>query len=83
MARSRGLLGQDSDCAAIGAAYLAATSHVYGGAEGKAWRCLVPSAARVAAADLLLHGSDDPSRDLLEGAEDAAMSAASAARSVA
>src|SRR3970040_1014935 len=29
-------------------------------------------AARVAAADLLLHGSDDPSRDLLEGAEDAA-----------
>ena len=29
-------------------------------------------AARVADADLLLHGSDDPSRDLLEGAEDVA-----------
>jgi cobaltochelatase CobN len=28
-------------------------------------------AAQVATADLLLHGSDDPSRDLLEGAEDA------------
>ncbi len=36
------LLGQDSDRAAIGAAYLAATSHSYGGAEGEgdgaAWR---------------------------------------------
>ena len=29
------LLGQDSDRAAIGAAYLAATSHAYGGAEGE------------------------------------------------
>jgi cobaltochelatase CobN len=29
-------------------------------------------AARVASADILIHGSDDPSRDLLEGAEDAA-----------
>ena len=29
-------------------------------------------AARIATADGLLHGSDDPSRDLLEGAEDAA-----------
>ena len=29
-------------------------------------------AARVAAADLLLHASDDPGRDLLEGAEDVA-----------
>src|SRR5262249_27793986 len=29
-------------------------------------------AERVAGADLLLHGSDDPTRDLLEGAEDAA-----------
>ncbi|HEY4774308.1 MAG TPA: cobaltochelatase subunit CobN, partial [Xanthobacteraceae bacterium] len=66
------LLGQDSDRAAIGAAYLAATSHVYGGAEGEGMALPGAFAARVAAADLLLHGSDDPSRDLLEGAEDAA-----------
>jgi cobaltochelatase CobN len=66
------LLGQDSDRAAIGAAYLAATSHGYGGAEGEGMALPGAFAARVAAADLLLHGSDDPSRDLLEGAEDAA-----------
>ncbi|MEX2035568.1 MAG: cobaltochelatase subunit CobN, partial [Xanthobacteraceae bacterium] len=66
------LLGQDSDRAAIGAAYLAATSHVYGGTEGEGLKLPGAFAARVAAADLLLHGSDDPSRDLLEGAEDAA-----------
>lgn len=66
------LLGQDSDPAAIGAAYLAATSHVYCGAEGEGMALPDAFAARVAAADLLLHGSDDPSRDLLEGAEDAA-----------
>jgi cobaltochelatase CobN len=65
------LLGQDSEQAAIGAAYLAATSHVYGG-EGEAAPMPRAFAARVAAADLLLHGSDDPSRDLLEGAEDVA-----------
>ena len=29
-------------------------------------------AARVAGADLLVHPGDDPGRDLLEGAEDAA-----------
>jgi len=59
------------DRAAIGAAYLAAADHAYGGPEGGA----TPTrgfADRVAAADLLLHPSDDPGRDLLEGAEDAA-----------
>ncbi|MGH6832194.1 MAG: cobaltochelatase subunit CobN, partial [Methyloceanibacter sp.] len=66
------LLGQDSERAAIGAAYLAATSHGYGGAEGEGMALPGAFAARVASADLLLHGSDDPSRDLLEGAEDAA-----------
>jgi cobaltochelatase CobN len=66
------LLGQDSDRAAIGAAYLAATSHGYGGADGEGIALPGAFAARVASADLLLHGSDDPSRDLLEGAEDAA-----------
>ena len=66
------LLGEESDRDAIGAAYLAATSHSYGGAEGEGAALPGAFAARVASADLLLHGSDDPSRDLLEGAEDAA-----------
>jgi cobaltochelatase CobN len=66
------LLGQDSTQAQVGAAYLAAASHVYAGAEGGAVSLPGAFAHRVAAADLLLHGSDDPSRDLLEGAEDVA-----------
>jgi cobaltochelatase CobN len=66
------LLGGESDRTAIGAAYLAATSHVYGGAEGEGTALPGAFAARIVSADLLLHGSDDPSRDLLEGAEDAA-----------
>ena len=66
------LLGSDAPRAEIGAAYLAATSHVYGGAEGEGMALPGAFAAQVAAADLLLHGSDDPTRDLLEGAEDAA-----------
>jgi cobaltochelatase CobN len=65
------LIGRESDRAAIAAAYLAAASHAYGSPEGAA----APTqefAARVASADLLVHVSDDPGRDLLEGAEDAA-----------
>ena len=38
----------------------------------KATRRPAPSPQRVASADILLHPSDDPGRDLLEGAEDAA-----------
>jgi cobaltochelatase CobN len=56
----------------VGAAYLAAASHVYGGAEADCRELPGAFAARVAAADLLLHGADDPARDLLEGSEDAA-----------
>jgi cobaltochelatase CobN len=66
------LLGQDSDQAALGAAYLSATSHGYGGADGEGTPLPGRFADRVASADLLLHGSDDPARDLLEGAEDVA-----------
>ena len=66
------LLSRNADTDAVGAAYLAAASHSYGsaGAEGDA----APGAfaQRVAQADLLVHPSDDPGRDLLEGAEDAA-----------
>ncbi len=66
------LLGSDASREEIGAAYLAAASHVYGGADGEGLALPGAFAAQVAAADLLLHGSDDPTRDLLEGAEDAA-----------
>lgn len=52
-------------------AYLASASHAYGGAEG-AGHATGDFAARVAAADLLVHGADDPGRDLLEGDADLA-----------
>jgi cobaltochelatase CobN len=64
------LIGQEPDRHAIGAAYLAAASHFYRGAEGEGEHSPDAFAARVAAADLLVHASDDPSRDLLEGNED-------------
>jgi cobaltochelatase CobN len=66
------LLGRDADTDKIGAAYLAFTSHSYGGADGKADAAPGGFAQRVAKADMLVHTSDDPARDLLEGAEDAA-----------
>ena len=73
MARaSRNCSARTATATTLGAAYLAATSHVYGGAEGEGTALPGGFAARVATADLLLHGSDDPSRDLLEGAEDVA-----------
>ena len=60
-------LGGDADRAAVGAAYLAAASHSM--AAPKAEGAALPGAfaERVAAADLLVHASDDPARDLLEG----------------
>jgi cobaltochelatase CobN len=64
------LLGHDIARDDIGAAYLAAASHAYGGADGAHSEMPGGFAARVAAADLLLHGSDDPGRDLLEGSAD-------------
>jgi len=57
---------------ALGAAYLASASHAYGGAEGEARAVPQAFEARVAAADLLVHGGDDPGRDLLEGDADLA-----------
>jgi cobaltochelatase CobN len=66
------LLGRDIARDEVGAAYLAAASHAYGGADGDA--SLVPGAfeTRVADADLLVHSAEDPARDLLEGSEDVA-----------
>jgi cobaltochelatase CobN len=66
------LLGRDAGTRAVGSAYLAATSHSYGGAAGDASDAAGAFARRVASADLLVHCSDDPARDLLEGAEDVA-----------
>jgi cobaltochelatase CobN len=60
------------DRAAVGAAYLAAASHSYGGEHGSGTAVPGEFAARVKMADLLLHVSDDPARDMLEGGEDAA-----------
>jgi cobaltochelatase CobN len=66
------LLGREADTDSIGAAYLAAASHVYGGADGEGDAAPGAFARRVAGADALVHTSDDPGRDLLEGGEDAA-----------
>ncbi|TIL91078.1 MAG: cobaltochelatase subunit CobN [Mesorhizobium sp.] len=56
----------------IGRAYLDATSHVYGGAEGEAISAPGAFEDRVAEADLLVHTGDDPGRDILEGSADVA-----------
>jgi cobaltochelatase CobN len=66
------LIGRDANRASLGAAYLAAASHAYGGHEGDQRPLPGGFAARVATADLLLHASDDPGRDLLEGSADVA-----------
>jgi cobaltochelatase CobN len=66
------MLGRESNRDALGAAYLAAASHAYGGADGAGSPAPGAFAARVGEADLLVHPGDDPGRDLLEGAEDAA-----------
>ena len=63
------LLGSE-DRATLGQAYLAAASHAYDGANGDATALPGAFAARVAVADVLLHASDDPGRDLLEGSAD-------------
>jgi cobaltochelatase CobN len=65
-------LDRAEDRDAIGAAYLAAVSHTYGGAAGEGDAAPGAFAQRIAGADILLHAGDDPGRDLLEGAEDAA-----------
>ncbi|ADH89866.1 cobaltochelatase, CobN subunit [Ancylobacter novellus DSM 506] len=67
-----GLEAGEIEREALGAAYLASASHAYGGSEGQAQEAGAAFAARVAAADLLVHGGDDPGRDLLEGDADLA-----------
>jgi cobaltochelatase CobN len=64
------LFNGGTDRTAIGQAYLNATSHVYDGADGEGSAAPGAFAACVAAADVLVHPSDDPGRDLLEGSAD-------------
>jgi cobaltochelatase CobN len=66
------LLGRATDTNSIGAAYLAAASHAYRGADGEGNAAPGAFEQRVASAEALVHASDDPGRDLLEGGEDAA-----------
>ncbi|CDX29728.1 Cobaltochelatase, CobN subunit (fragment) [Mesorhizobium plurifarium] len=56
----------------IGRAYLDATSHAYGGADGEAVAAQGAFEGRIAEADLLVHTGDDPGRDILEGSADVA-----------
>ena len=56
----------------IGRAYLEATSHAYGGADAEAVSAPGAFESRIAEADLLVHTSDDPGRDILEGSADVA-----------
>ncbi|MBZ9773346.1 cobaltochelatase subunit CobN [Mesorhizobium sp. CO1-1-8] len=56
----------------IGRAYLDATSHAYGGAEGEGVSAPGAFETRIAVADLLVHTGDDPGRDILEGSADVA-----------
>ncbi|MBL8575959.1 MAG: cobaltochelatase subunit CobN [Mesorhizobium sp.] len=56
----------------LGRAYLDATSHAYGGAEGDGRHLPGAFAERIAEADLLVHTGDDPGRDILEGSADVA-----------
>jgi cobaltochelatase CobN len=66
------LIAASAPRSSIGAAYLATTSHAYSGAEGTATARPGSFAQRIADADMLVHVGDDPARDLLDGAEDAA-----------
>jgi cobaltochelatase CobN len=56
----------------VGRAYLDATSHAYGGADGEAVSAPGAFETRIAEADLLVHTGDDPGRDILEGSADVA-----------
>ena len=56
----------------IGRAYLDATSHAYGGADGEGISSPGAFETRIAEADLLVHTGDDPGRDILEGSADVA-----------
>ncbi len=64
--------GAWAERAEIGKAFLEATSHAFGGANGEAVAVPGAFAERVADAALLIHTGDDPGRDILEGSADVA-----------
>ncbi|SFU03960.1 cobaltochelatase subunit CobN [Mesorhizobium sp. YR577] len=64
--------GQWASREELGRAYLDATSHAYGGADGEGISAPGAFATRIAEADLLVHSGDDPGRDILEGSADVA-----------
>ncbi len=64
--------GRFTDRAELGRAYLDATAFAYGGPDGTASPSGDAFAHRIADADALIHGADDPGRDLLDGGEDVA-----------
>jgi cobaltochelatase CobN len=66
------LLGETADHDTLGAAYLSASSYAFGGGQGEGTKMPGAFADRVAQADVLLHVSDNPDRDLLEGSADVA-----------
>jgi len=64
--------GDWRDRAELGRAYLEAGAWSFGGPEGEGRDEGGAFAARVAAAEILIHPEDDPGRDLLEGSADVA-----------
>jgi len=64
--------GQWASREELGRAYLDATSHAYGGADGEGVSLPGAFAERIGGADLLVHSGDDPGRDILEGSADVA-----------
>ncbi|GHC78440.1 cobaltochelatase subunit CobN [Limoniibacter endophyticus] len=64
--------GTWTDRTEIAEAYLAATNHAFGGAEGESVGESDQFAEQIASAQILIHTGDDPGRDILEGSSDAA-----------
>ena len=56
----------------IGRAFIDATSHAFGGADGDGEAAPGAFEERLSTAELLIHTGDDPGRDILEGSADVA-----------
>ena len=56
----------------IGRAFIDATSHAFGGADGDGAAAPGAFEERLSSAELLIHTGDDPGRDMLEGSADVA-----------
>jgi cobaltochelatase CobN len=56
----------------IGRAFIDATSHTFGGADGDGQAAPGAFEERLSTAELLIHTGDDPGRDILEGSADVA-----------